>query len=60
MILNLPSWSEYCLIISNWKLLLNSIQTPALILTEHYFFNGIFIDGKKMAHKKNENEFYDF
>ena len=40
--------------------MLNSIQTPALILTEHYFFNGIFIDGKKMAHKKNENEFYDF
>ena len=32
----------------------------AAALTEHYFFNGIFIDGKKVAHKKNKNEFYDF
>ena len=32
MIIYLPSWSENCLIISNWKLLLNSIQTLALAL----------------------------
>ena len=23
-------------------------------------FNAIFIDGKKVAHKKNKNEFYEF
>ena len=27
MIIYLPSWSENCLIVSNWKLLLNNIQT---------------------------------
>ena len=48
IIINLPSWSEYCLIISNWKLLLNSIETPTLILTEHYFLMAcIVIDGRK-------------
>ena len=43
------------------KLLLNNIQTPALILAEHYILmTCIFIESKKMAHKKNKNEFYDF
>ena len=42
------------------KVIVKQYTDSGAYLNWTLFFNGIFIDGKKMAHKKNENEFYDF